>query len=57
MSRNDEYWELTSTNQRQFWESIANEINESFGTEFTMYQVKQKWKNLLRDHVVSCILC
>lgn len=53
MAKNDEYWALNSRNRKGYWRSIALEINECFGTRFTYGQVKQKWKNLLRDYLVS----
>jgi hypothetical protein len=53
MSRNDEYWGLSKADQRDFWENVASEINECFGTTFTHIQVKIKWKNLVKEHVVS----
>jgi hypothetical protein len=53
MSRNTEYWELESYNRTEFWASVATEINECFGTRYMAMQVKQKWKNLVREHLVS----
>jgi hypothetical protein len=53
MYRNEEYWSLSSKNRMAFWASIAEKINDCFGTEFSSLQIKNKWKNLLRDHLVS----
>ena len=53
MYRNDEFWELNKTDQKGFWQSIADKINECFGTTFSHAQVKIKWKNLVKEHVVS----
>jgi hypothetical protein len=53
MSRNDEFWDLNRNERDEFWQSIAAKINEIFGTTFTSLQVKTKWKNLVRDHLVS----
>ena len=53
MSRNDEFWELSKADQKDFWKSITNKINECFGTTFSHAQVRIKWKNLVKEHVVS----
>jgi hypothetical protein len=53
MSRNEEFWELSSTNHMEFWESIATKINECFGTKFTAIQMKTKWKNLVKEYTVN----
>lgn len=53
MSRNDEFWGLSRNERDEFWQSIAARINECFGTTFTSLQAKTKWKNLVRDHLVS----
>ena len=53
MCRNEEYWDLASRNRAQFWRSISDKINNCFGTRFTETQIKTKWKNLLREHLVS----
>ena len=53
MCRNDEFWNLASRNRKLFWRSIADKINNCFGTGFTGTQIKTKWKNLLREHLVS----
>ena len=52
MYRNDEYWSLSSRNRTEFWASIADKINNCFGTDFSWMQIKYKWKNLLREHLV-----
>jgi hypothetical protein len=51
-SRNDEYWELSSRCRTPFGRSIAEKINECFGTRYTGAQVKTKWKNLLHEHLL-----
>ena len=56
MRRNDEYWSLASRNRAEFWQSISGKINECFGTRFNEIQMKTKWKNLLREHLVG-IFC
>ena len=53
MSRNSEYWNLASRNRVEFWNSISVKINECFGTNFSGVQIKNKWKNLLREYLVS----
>ena len=53
MSRNDEFWDLNRNERDEFWQSIAAKINEYFGITFTLLQVKTKWKNLVREHLVS----
>lgn len=53
ITRNIEFWSLGQGNQRPFWISIAEKINECFGTRFTSYQVASKWKNLKKAHEVS----
>ena len=53
MSRNDEFWSVSSRRRANFWRSIAGKINECFGTRFTGTQIKTKWKNLLREYLVS----
>ena len=53
MSRNEEFWDLSSTKRMKFWESISVKINECFGTKFTAIQVKTKWKNLVKEHTVN----
>ena len=53
MCRNEEYWDLCRADLRDFWQSVADEINECFGTTFTHGQVRIKWKNLVKEHVVS----
>jgi hypothetical protein len=53
MSRNDEFWSVASRRRTNFWRSIAGKINECFGTRFTGTQIKTKWKNLLREYLVS----
>jgi len=53
MSRNDEFWSLASWNRAGFWRSIAEKINECFGTRYMGSQMKTKWKNLLREHLVN----
>lgn len=55
LSRNNEFWSLESYNRKRFWLSIANKINDCFGTRFTSSQVSRKWSNLLQDHLVSII--
>ena len=52
MYRNDEFWTLSPHRRREFWQSIANKINEVFGTRFTYKQVNVKWNNLLEDYKV-----
>jgi hypothetical protein len=53
--RNEEYWNSASRERDQFWNSIADKINECFATRFTGGQVKTKWKNLLREYLVSIL--
>jgi hypothetical protein len=52
-SQNVEYWNLASRNRMTFWNSVAEKINECFGTNFDGLQIKFKWKNLLREYLVS----
>ena len=53
MYRNEEFWNLSSRNRVVFWSSIAEKLNDCFGTDYNWLQVKTKWKNLLRDYLVS----
>jgi hypothetical protein len=53
MSRNNEFWNLANRNRAEFWNSIAEKINKCFGTHFNGVQMKNKWKNLLREYLVS----
>jgi hypothetical protein len=53
MARNEEYWNLGRGEQGRFWRSIARKINNVFNTRFTGHQVKNKWKNLRQDYLVS----
>jgi hypothetical protein len=56
MYRNVEFWNLSRNNRNEFWNSIAEKINDCFGTNFDWRQVKTKWKNLLQDYLVSLCL-
>ena len=56
MYRNVEFWNLSHNNRNEFWSSIAEKINDCFGTNFDWRQVKTKWKNLLQDYLVSLCL-
>jgi hypothetical protein len=52
MYRNEEFWSLASRNRMAFWDSISEKINDCFGTDFNWTQIKNKWKNLLREYLV-----
>ena len=53
ISRNIEFWNLSSRRQMCFWNSVTANINECFLTTFSAIQVRTKWNNLLSDHRVS----
>ncbi|RGB24725.1 hypothetical protein C1646_772673 [Rhizophagus diaphanus] len=48
-TRNDEFHNLRR-NQKIFWNSIANKINQENGTSFNGYQCKEKFSNLVWNY-------
>jgi hypothetical protein len=51
-TRNDEFHNLRR-NQKIFWNSIADKINQENGTSFNGHQCKEKFSNLIQDYNVS----
>ena len=50
--RNDEYWTFPGNDRTSFWNSIAETINLGHQTTFTGKQCRDKFQNLVRDHMV-----
>ncbi|KAF0487322.1 hypothetical protein F8M41_022582 [Gigaspora margarita] len=53
-NRNADYHNITGSSRVSFWNNIANIINERFSTNYTGYQCKGKFQNLVRDHTLMC---
>ncbi|RIB12132.1 hypothetical protein C2G38_2201496 [Gigaspora rosea] len=53
-NRNAEYHDIPGSSRMSFWNNIANIINERFSTNYTEYQCKGKFQNLVRDHTLIC---
>ncbi|CAG8802588.1 10866_t:CDS:2 [Gigaspora margarita] len=51
-NRNADYHNIPGSSRVSFWNDIANIINERFSTNYTGYQCKGKFQNLVRDHTV-----
>ncbi len=54
-SRNIEYHNIVGSSRVDFWNEIANKINEEFRTNYTGHQCKDKFRNLVNSHNVSII--
>uniref|UniRef100_U9UB08 Myb/SANT-like DNA-binding domain-containing protein n=1 Tax=Rhizophagus irregularis (strain DAOM 181602 / DAOM 197198 / MUCL 43194) TaxID=747089 RepID=U9UB08_RHIID len=52
-TRNDEFHNL-GRNQKIFWNSIADKINQENGTSFNGHQCKEKFSNLVWDYNAMC---
>lgn len=52
-NKNADYHNIPGSSRVRFWNDIANIINERFSTNYTGYQCKGKFQNLVRDHTVS----
>ncbi|CAG8804515.1 25862_t:CDS:2, partial [Gigaspora margarita] len=53
-NRNADYHDIPGSSRVSFWNDIANIINKSFSTNYTGYQCKGKFQNLVRDHTLMC---
>lgn len=53
--RNNDYWERFGRSKLPFWNEIAQEIQEDFGTNFTGLQAMEKFKGMVKDCKVSKI--
>lgn len=51
-NRNEEYWNIAGNSRTAFWESVASKINLQFQSGYTGHQCKDKFQNLIRDHMV-----
>ncbi|CAH1765722.1 4756_t:CDS:2, partial [Entrophospora sp. SA101] len=51
--RNAEYHYIVGGSRVDFWNSIANKINERFRTTYTGHQCKDKFRNLVNNHNVN----
>lgn len=51
-SRNEEYWNITGNSRTSFWDSVASKINIEFQCSYTGQQCKEKFQNLVREHMV-----
>ncbi|CAG8705763.1 1442_t:CDS:2, partial [Acaulospora morrowiae] len=51
---NAEYHIIPGSSRMDFWNSIANTINERFGTTYTGYQCKNRFQHLVRGHTLMC---
>ncbi|CAG8638332.1 10079_t:CDS:2, partial [Diversispora eburnea] len=49
-NRNAEYYDIPGSSRVNFWNTIANIINERFGGTYTGQQCNNRFKNLVRDH-------
>ncbi|CAJ0756050.1 21323_t:CDS:2, partial [Entrophospora sp. SA101] len=52
--RNAEYHYIVGGSRVDFWNSIANKINERFRTTYTGHQCKDKFRNLVNNHNSLC---
>ena len=52
-NRNAEYYNIPGSSRVDFWNSIANTINQRFGTTYTGQQCNNRFQNLVRDYNVS----
>ncbi|CAG8649619.1 10528_t:CDS:2, partial [Diversispora eburnea] len=52
-NRNAEYYDIPGSSRVNFWNTIANIINERFGGTYTGQQCNNRFKNLVRDHTRS----
>ncbi|CAJ0755464.1 8230_t:CDS:2 [Entrophospora sp. SA101] len=53
-SRNIEYHNIFGSSRVDFWNEIANKINEEFRTNYTDHQCKDKFRNLVNSHNSLC---
>ncbi|RHZ50847.1 hypothetical protein Glove_490g16 [Diversispora epigaea] len=51
-NRNAEYYDISGSSRVNFWNTIANIINERFGGTYTGQQYNNRFKNLVRDHTL-----
>jgi len=52
-NRNAEYHNIPGNSRTDFWDNVANKINQEFNTKYTGVQCKGKFQNLVRDYTVS----
>ena len=52
-TKNTEYHNIPGSSRVDFWNSIANTINQRFGTTYTGQQCNNRFQNLVRDYNVS----
>ena len=53
--RNDDYQRIFGRSKLPFWNEIAAQIEEDFGTVFTGVQARDKFKGMVKDCKVSKI--
>ncbi|CAG8829609.1 27498_t:CDS:2 [Gigaspora margarita] len=51
-NRNNDYYNIPKSSRVSFWNNIVNIINKKFSTNYTEYQCKGKFQNLVRDHTL-----
>ncbi|CAG8844695.1 13638_t:CDS:2, partial [Gigaspora margarita] len=56
-NRNAEYHDIVGSSRVDFWNSIANKMNERFRTIYTGYQCKDKLRNLVNSHNRNATSC
>jgi|tagenome__1003787_1003787.scaffolds.fasta_scaffold18500451_2 hypothetical protein len=54
-NRNIEYWRIAGCSKTGFWMSVAGLINSRFRKSYTAEQCKEKFQNLVREHMVRKI--
>jgi hypothetical protein len=54
-NRNEEFYTINGCSKVTFWDSIATKINLEFQTLYTGRQCREKFQNLVRDHMVRKI--
>ncbi|CAH1769805.1 7827_t:CDS:2 [Entrophospora sp. SA101] len=53
-SNNTEYHNIVGSSRVDFWNDVANKINEQFHTNYTGHQYKDKFRNLVNNHNSLC---
>nr|CAG8558089.1 64_t:CDS:2 [Entrophospora candida] len=53
-SNNTEYHNIVGSSRVDFWNDVANKINEQFHTNYTGHQCKDKFRNLVNSHNSLC---
>ncbi|CAG8576753.1 12258_t:CDS:2 [Acaulospora morrowiae] len=54
-NKNTEYHDIPGSSRVDFWNSMANTINDRFGTSYTGHQCKNRFQNLVRDYNSMCL--